>query len=110
MQIGSMIMKKRKELGYTQQALAEKLNVSYQAVSKWEKGTACPEISLLPILAEIFGISIDSLLGHKSVLLSDYEERYKSSDFYWGLKPSNLCYEIMKMKPPVEPVRVLDIG
>ena len=38
MNIGSVIMNKRKALGYTQQALADKLHVSFQAVSKWENG------------------------------------------------------------------------
>ena len=39
-------MKKRKQLGYTQQKIADCLNVSFQAVSKWENGTAYPDISL----------------------------------------------------------------
>ena len=110
MDIGSVIMKKRKEKGITQAALAEKLNVSYQAVSKWEQSTACPEISLLPALSEILETSIDSLFGYKSPLMSDYEERYQAEDFYWGLEPNGLCYEIMKLKPPVKPIKVLDIG
>ena len=52
MNIGSVIMNKRKALGYTQQALAYKLNVSFQAVSKWEKGTNYPEMEMLPMIAE----------------------------------------------------------
>ena len=63
MEIGSIIMKKRKELGITQQVLAKKLHVSNQAVSKWENGMTCPEISLLPAIAKVFGMSVDSLLG-----------------------------------------------
>ncbi len=55
MEIGSIIMKKRKELGITQQVLAKKLHVSNQAVSKWENGMTCPEISLLPAIAKVFG-------------------------------------------------------
>jgi transcriptional regulator with XRE-family HTH domain len=48
MNIGSVIMSKRKALGYTQQTLANKLNVSFQAVSKWENGgsTRCQSVSL----------------------------------------------------------------
>lgn len=42
MNIGTIIMNKRKTLGYTQQALADRLNVSFQAVSKWENGTNYP--------------------------------------------------------------------
>ena len=110
MDIGAVIMKKRKELGITQAVLAEKLNVSYQAVSKWEQSMACPEISLLPVIADALETSIDSLFGYKTSVMSDYEQRYQSEDFYWGLEPNGLCYEIMKLKSPVRPTRVLDMG
>ncbi len=49
--IGKTIADRRKELGLTQQALAKKLNVSFQAVSKWENGTFCPDVNILPSLA-----------------------------------------------------------
>ncbi len=62
--LGKRIMTNRKRLGMTQDQLAEKLGVSPQAVSKWENDQSCPDISTLPHLAEIFGISIDTLLGH----------------------------------------------
>ena len=52
----------RKEKGMTQEELAEKLGVSPQAVSKWENGQSCPDISLLPRLAAIFGVTTDLLL------------------------------------------------
>ena len=47
----------------TQDALAEKLGVTYQAVSKWENSLSCPDIVLLPLIADVFGVSIDSLFG-----------------------------------------------
>lgn len=50
--IGSVIMNKRKALGYTQQTLADKLNISFQAVSKWENGRNYPEMEMLPLIAE----------------------------------------------------------
>jgi len=65
--IGSRIAKLRRDKGITQDQLAERMGVSPQAVSKWENGIACPDISLLPALAGFFGISIDELLtgnGH----------------------------------------------
>ena len=52
----------RKRAGITQEELAKKLNVSNQAVSKWEAGKCCPDIELLPELASFFEISIDELL------------------------------------------------
>lgn len=53
----------RKAAGLTQEALAAQLGLSYQAVSKWENGLSCPDVLLLPRLAEIFGVSIDALFG-----------------------------------------------
>lgn len=57
------ICAQRKAAGLTQDALAAKLGVTYQAVSKWENGLSCPDVQLLPQIAEIFGISIDALFG-----------------------------------------------
>ena len=110
MNLGSMILHKRKALGYTQQTLADKLHVSFQAVSKWENGTACPEIELLPAIAAILGTSVDALLGYRSAVVTDYEKRYQSEEYYWGIVPNSLCYEIMKLRPPVKPLKVLDMG
>ena len=63
--IGNRISKYRKEKGLTQEALAEKMGVSSQAVSKWENDISCPDISLLPQLCRILGISTDELLSGK---------------------------------------------
>ena len=60
--IGTIIMKKRKQLGYTQQKIADYLNVSFQAVSKWENGTAEPSTSNLLALAKLFDLSPEELL------------------------------------------------
>lgn len=110
MNVGAVIATKRKALGMTQKDLAEKLHVSFQAVSKWEKNVACPEVELLPILAELLNTSVDALVGYRSPILSDYEARYQTEDYYWGIVPNRFCYEIMKRKPPVKPLKVLDIG
>ena len=61
--LGKRIVHNRKRLGLTQDALAEKLGVTAQAVSKWENDQSCPDITTLPRLAEIFGITTDALLG-----------------------------------------------
>lgn len=61
--IGKRIAANRKRLGLTQEQLAEKLGITAQAVSKWENDQTCPDISALPMLADIFGISTDELLG-----------------------------------------------
>lgn len=61
--LGKRIVEHRKRLGLTQDALAEKLGITAQAVSKWENDLSCPDITMLPKLAEIFDISTDELLG-----------------------------------------------
>ena len=53
----------RRLRGYTQKELAELIGVSSQAVSKWEQKISCPDIMLLPKIAEVFGITIDELFG-----------------------------------------------
>lgn len=53
----------RRAAGLTQESLADKLGITFQAVSKWETMASCPDILLLPRLAEIFDVSIDALFG-----------------------------------------------
>ncbi len=61
--MGEIISALRREKGMTQRELAEKLNVSDKAVSKWERNVACPDIQNIPKLAEILGISVDELVN-----------------------------------------------
>lgn len=61
--VGKFISLLRKENGLTQQELAEKLGVTDKAVSKWERGLGCPDISLLVPISEIFDVSINELLA-----------------------------------------------
>lgn len=63
MSIGENIAVLRKNRGMTQEALASAIGVSPQSVSKWENSTNLPDIALLPILADIFGVHIDQLFG-----------------------------------------------
>ena len=59
---GAFLLELRKEKGYTQKQLAEKLFVSDKAVSKWERGLSLPDITLLGPLAEILGVTVTELL------------------------------------------------
>ena len=61
--LGEKIATFRKQRGMTQEQLAEKCSVSAQAVSKWENDLTAPDIALLPRLSELFGVTIDELLG-----------------------------------------------
>ena len=65
MNLNERIYELRREREWTQEQLAQKLGVSYQAVSKWENAQACPDISLLPAIADLFEVSIDSLFGRE---------------------------------------------
>lgn len=64
MDFGTNLKQLRKEKNLTQEELAECLTVSPQTVSKWENNISMPDISMLPVLADYFGITVDTLLRH----------------------------------------------
>ena len=65
---GQRLSRLRKKFGLKQEDIAEKLNISPQAVSKWENNISAPDISALPILADILNVSLDELLGRDTVV------------------------------------------
>ena len=81
MNIGTNIYTLRKEKKITQAQLAEKLGVSEQAVSKWENDQCAPDVSLFPIIADYFGVSIDRLFGyHMNSYNDEVEAVMKAAD------------------------------
>lgn len=66
MTLGNRIGQYRRKLGLTQEALAKRLDVTNQAVSKWESDQCCPDIALLPKIADIFEITLDELFGREA--------------------------------------------
>lgn len=110
--IGRNIARLRKENGMTQEALAGKLSVSFQAVSRWENGVTIPDVDTLMGVAAIMHVSIDALAGytHTPKAVSPYQEWYKQPEYYWGTEPSSLCLKIIASLPPVRPYRLLDVG
>ena len=66
MNFAEIIVNRRKALGLTQEGLAQKLGVTNQAVSKGESGQSCPDLALLPRIADLFGITIDELFGREA--------------------------------------------
>lgn len=70
--IGENIAALRKQKGFTKEALASAIGVSAQSVSKWENNTNMPDIMLLPVVTDVFGIHIDALFGHQSTTDSIY--------------------------------------
>lgn len=65
----------RKQHGLTQTELAEKLNVSRQAISRWEVGAAVPSIENLKTLSDLYGVSVDDILNGKAEAVSQNVER-----------------------------------
>ena len=75
--VGKFISEARKEQNLTQKELAEKLGVTFQAVSKWENGRGMPEISVLAPLAEALDVSVNELLCGERIRA---EEVFKKTD------------------------------
>lgn len=111
-EIGKTIALQRRAHGWTQEQFADMLEITPQAVSKWECGQSMPDIAMLPRIAGLFDMSIDSLLGNarSSGGRNIYADVYSREGYYWGLIPSDLCYEILRRKPPLSHLKVLDIG
>jgi pentatricopeptide repeat protein len=89
MTIGKNIKALRESLGLTQEQLAEKLHISYQAVSKWETSQNVPDTMMLPAISKIFGVTIDELFREKrenydnlaGKLAAIYEDTKRKEDF-----------------------------
>ena len=79
MTIGERIKEMRKKNDLTQEKLAEYLGVSFQAVSKWECGQSCPDLSLIAPLTKLFHISADELLGITESKEDSAREKYNSA-------------------------------
>jgi DNA-binding XRE family transcriptional regulator/desulfoferrodoxin (superoxide reductase-like protein) len=61
--VGNLIRCLRREKGWTQKQLADTMHISDKAVSKWERGMGCPDVSLLPELSEVLGADIEKILS-----------------------------------------------
>lgn len=110
--IGENIARYRKEKGLTQEDIANKLNITSQAVSKWENGYSSPDVGLFPCLASILCVSIDKIMGyaHNFDPRSYYEEQYNQEAYFWGVEPSTMCLKVLELMPPTRPLKLLDIG
>lgn len=89
--VGTQIALLRKNKGLTQSELSERLNITYQAVSKWERGETLPDVSSLVDLANIFQTTIDFILngGEKKM-------EYKGIIYVQDMKEGIACIEKMK--------------
>ena len=75
MKIGGFIAERRKQCGYTQIQLAEKLNITDRAVSKWETGRSMPDSSIMPELCKLLGITLNDLFNGEVIVMEDYKKK-----------------------------------
>lgn len=111
--IGSRIAKYRKGKGLTQEALANQMGVSSQAVSKWETDASCPDITALPQLCRILGITTDELLTGNSneVKFIAQEERKPIEELVLRVKILSADGDRVRVNLPMSLVKIaLEIG
>lgn len=95
--VGRNIAKFRRDKNMTQMELADKMGISFQAVSNWERGQSMPDISKLPELATLFGITIDQLLGEHSGVI----ESAANGDMQAFLKNNDVTVEEIRNAAPI---------
>lgn len=111
--IGNRIAKFRKEKNKTQEELANLLGVSSQAVSKWENDASCPDISLLPQLCEVLGITADELLTGKNneVRMVPPEQRKPFDQLVMRVKVNSAGGDKVRVNLPMPMIKVcMEIG
>jgi len=77
--IGEKIRKLRRDKNLTQEEVASHLGISFQSVSKWERGDGYPDITLLPALANYFGVTTDELLGMNELSAQEWYEEVNAN-------------------------------
>lgn len=98
--IGHNIAELRKKCNMTQMELADKMEISFQAVSNWERGVSMPDIAKLPELASVLEVTLDHLLGeHSEVIESSVRGKLKQSFEAHEITVSELCEVASLLKP-----------
>ena len=113
--IGKNIKDLRMRAKLTQEELAEKLGVSPQAVSKWENNQTCPDIALLPKLAQLLGVSVDELLTGKTaeptVRMLPQEQRRDMKDMMLRITVDSVKGDKVRVNLPMALVQAaMDMG
>ena len=112
--IGEIIKRLRRERDLTQEEVAAHLGVSFQSVSKWERGEGYPDITILPSLANYFGVTLDELLGMSE---SEKQARYEEINRTWaknnnaGLHAENVALMRRALKTfPNDPLLLVQLS
>ena len=111
--LGARIAALRKRKGMTQEELAQKMEVSSQAVSKWENDVSCPDIQSLPRLAKLLGTTVDELLTGKEaqVQLLRGDERKSLDELTLRVRVTSNQGDRVKVNVPMSLVKVaLELG
>ena len=96
LKIGKFIAECRKQKNLTQMQLAEKLGITDKAISKWERGIAMPDSSIMLELCDILGISVNELLSGDMIDMKEYEK--KSEELHgWIAFLRHPCYDFGEM-------------
>lgn len=122
-EIHLQLAKLRKEKGMTQQELSDVVGTSFQNISKWENGVTMPDITVLPILADYFQISVDQLLGLVPLKEDSYLPEKTDSEEFWNQHLEYLLrtrrtswnmdyleFLVQKVWKIEHPVNILDCG
>ena len=98
--IGQFIAELRKEHGYTQEQLGDKIGVTNKTISRWETGMYLPPVDALLMISELFDVSINEILSGKKLSVEEYKEAaeenlkqaIKGSSFFDRIKRLSNCY------------------
>ncbi|MCR5104491.1 MAG: helix-turn-helix domain-containing protein [Eubacterium sp.] len=96
MEFNNKLYELRKQKGFSQEELANRLNVSRQTISKWEVGESTPDMENLVAISELFEISLDELVLNKVPEEADTSAQVVKSEFYSDIKENVLTDENRK--------------
>jgi len=96
--IGKFIATCRKEKKLTQMQLAEKLNITNRAVSKWETGKSCPDASIMLELCDILGITVNELLSGERITMENYQKKAEENLIELQCKKDKAQKSLLRME------------
>ena len=108
---GQRLQRLRKNANLTQEDVATKLNITAQAVSKWENDVSAPDISVLVELSEILGVSLDELLGKApTTTLVPQEQRKDINNMFFRIRVNSKEGDKVNVNIPLALVKILPVG